>query len=57
MLVYLIGNSKQRRVQLRALRLKYRYVEQNNWYKAAYDCYGILYEEGHSIPALISLNH
>jgi len=55
--IYLVGNSKQRRTQLRALKRTYRYVEQNAWYKAAYDCYGRLSEEGHNIPAIISLNH
>jgi len=57
MQIYLVGNSKQRRTQLRVLKRKYQYVEQNEWYKAAYECYGLLYEDGHSIPALISLTH
>jgi len=57
MQIYLVGNSKQRRTQLRALKRTYEYVEQNAWYKAAYYCQGHLSKEGHNIPAIISLNH
>lgn len=40
MIVYLRGNAKQRRVQLRKLKRTFQHVEPYDWSLRGYRCYG-----------------